>query len=137
MNAEEPVFEDPEVAKVFASFPPGARAGLLVLRNLILRVAAETDGVGTLQETLKWGQPAYLTVRPRSGSTLRLGVPKTGGFAIYAHCQTTIISEFRDVFPADFAYDGNRAVLFRDGERPDTARLEMLVRRGLTYHLKS
>jgi hypothetical protein len=41
-----------------------------------------TPGVGALHETLKWGQPAYLTPETRSGTTLRLGVPKSGGYAI-------------------------------------------------------
>ncbi|MEM7190848.1 MAG: DUF1801 domain-containing protein [Pseudomonadota bacterium] len=129
-------FANDDVQARFEGFPDPARARLLDLRDLIYRTANTTDGVGEIQETLKWGQPAYLTQRPKSGSTLRLGIPKTGGYAMYAHCQTTVISEFREVFPDDFAYDGNRAVLFADGDEPDTEKLEMLVRRALTYHLK-
>ena len=47
-------------------------ARLMTLRALIFDVAAKTDGVGALDETLKWGEPAYLT-RSKSGSTIRLG----------------------------------------------------------------
>ncbi len=63
-------------------------------------------------------------------------MPKTGGFAIFAHCQTTIIADFRGLFPEDFAYDGNRAVLFRDGAALPTDRLALLVAAALTYRLK-
>mgnify|MGYP000592624135 CR=1 FL=1 len=43
---------------------------------------------------LRWGQPAYLAPK---GSTLRVGIPKSGGaFALFAHCQTTLIADFRE-----------------------------------------
>jgi hypothetical protein len=134
---DSPPFEKPEVAAAFEACPAGARDGLMALRRLIFRTAAETPGVGRLQETLKWNQPAYLTPETGAGSTLRLGVPKQGGFALYAHCRTSIIPEFREAFPDDFRYEGNRAVLFRDGERPDADALAMLVRRALTYRLRA
>jgi hypothetical protein len=31
----------------------------LALRELVLQVAATTEGVGELEESLKWGEPAY------------------------------------------------------------------------------
>ena len=135
MDLTQP-FADPQVAQTFDRFPAPARGGLLALRGLIFDVARDTPGVGALHETLKWGQPAYLTPETRSGSTLRLGVPKTGGFGIFAHCQTTIISDFRDLFPDDFKFDGNRGVLFGDGDALALDRLSLLVARGLTYRLK-
>jgi len=124
------------VAARFAAFPEPARTELLALRALIFETAAETPGVGKIEETLKWGQPAYLTPETKSGSTLRLGLPKSGGFAVYAHCQTTIIGDFRHLFPSDFDFDGNRAVRFRDGDKVPTEKLRPLVTRALTYHLK-
>ncbi|WP_299391616.1 DUF1801 domain-containing protein [Pelagibius sp.] len=108
----------------------------MTLRALIFETAAATPGVGTLEETLKWGQPAYLTPETRSGSTLRLGLPKNGGFALYVHCQTTIISDFRSFFPDAFAYDGNRAVRFDAGAALPREELTLLIRSALTYHLK-
>ena len=118
------------------SYPGDVKAGILTLRNLIYEVAKNTEGVGMLEETLKWGQPAYLTSETKSGSTIRLGIPKTGGFAIYTHCQTTIISEFRDMFPRDFIYEGNRAIHFLKESDIVVDALTLLIRRALTYHLK-
>ncbi len=85
---------------------------------------------------MKWGQPAYLTPETKSGSNLRLGALKTGGFAIYAHCQTTIISDFRAQFGQDFAFDGNRAVMLAEDETPLEAPMAMLIRSALTYRLR-
>ncbi len=129
-------FDDPAVSAAFGAFPRAEREGLLVLRTQIYRIAAETEGVGALLETLKWGQPAYLTPETKSGSTIRLGCPKSGGYALFVHCQTTILSDFRDLFPGAFRYDGNRAVLFDPETRPAAEPLSILIRSALTYHQK-
>ncbi|MCK0139851.1 DUF1801 domain-containing protein [Aliiroseovarius sp. F47248L] len=136
MPDTSPPFPNTAVADVFASFPEDAHSGLLTFRNLIFATANETSGVGRIEETLKWGQPAYLTPDSKSGTTIRLGVPKSGGFAVYVHCQTTLISEFRSLFPDDFAYDGNRAILFEEGQALPVDPLRLFIKNALTYHLK-
>ncbi|MGI9414318.1 MAG: hypothetical protein ACR2PM_11650 [Hyphomicrobiales bacterium] len=55
------MIQDPDVRAVFDSYPKQTRDRLLALRGLILDTAARTEGVGALEETLKWGQPSYLT----------------------------------------------------------------------------
>ncbi len=126
---------DPAVKAVFANYPEPERNKLLMIRERIFQTADRTEGVGTLLETLKWGQPAYLTPQTRSGSTIRLGLPKSGGYAIYVHCQTTILSDFQQVFPDAFTYEGNRAIQF-DAEDPlQLSKLDLLISRALTYHL--
>lgn len=134
MTKTPPAFSDPAVEAAYAAFDPSVRDELLALRHLIIDEAAETPEVGRLEETLKWGQPSYLTPETKSGSTIRLGIPKQGGYAIYAHCQTTILSDFQAIFGEDFDFDGNRAVTFRVGETPDHDKLRLLVRSALTYH---
>jgi len=136
MKDAAPPFKDPDVEARYASFPEPARSGLLTLRGLIFQTADTTPGVGALEETLKWGQPAYLTPETKSGSTIRLGLPKQGGFALYTHCQTTILSDFQSIFPDDFVYEGNRAVLFEDSQTLPLEKLRLLISRALTYHLK-
>ena len=54
-------FANAQVAAVFASYPPRVRKLAMYLRRIILDTAAATEGVGELEETLKWGEPAYLT----------------------------------------------------------------------------
>lgn len=136
MRGPGPPIKDRNVAAVFASFPEPARAGLLALRRLIYETAASKPEVGELEEALKWGQPAYLTPDTKSGSTIRLGVPKGGGFAIYTNCQTTILSDFRERFPDGFRYEGNRAVHFEGAAEVDPDKLSFLIGHALTYHLR-
>lgn len=127
---------DPTIAEVFARAPEPARAGMLALRALILNVADDVPEAGRVEETLRWGQPSYITPDTKAGSTIRLGVPKSGGFALYVHCQTTLLSDFRALFGDDFRYENNRGVLFDspDDIKPDL--LAHLIRNALTYHLK-
>lgn len=113
-----------------------ARAGLLRLRALIFEVAAETPGVGRIEEALRWGQPAYLTPDTGAGSAIRLGVPKAGGFALFVTCSTSLIEDFRLVAPVGMRFEGKRAVLFRDAGEIDEAAMVVLIRRALSYHLK-
>lgn len=124
------------VRAVFDAMPPKERAALMSLRRLIFETAADLPKVGPLEECLKWGQPAYLTSTTKSGSTLRLGLPKQGGVAIYVHCQTSIISDVRAVFGKAFHYDGNRAVLLSPDADLPLDKLRFLVIRALTYHLR-
>ena len=67
---------DPKVEAAFNVFPPAVRKKLIQLRMLIFDTANKTEGVGELEETLKWGQPSYLTKKSKSGSTIRIGREK-------------------------------------------------------------
>jgi hypothetical protein len=133
-------FGDPMVAAVFAAYPAKSRAKLLALRKLILETAANTPGVGALDETLKWGQPSYLTKESRSGSTIRIDRVKAeagGGrerYALYVHCQTTLVSTFRQLYRDELTFGGNRSILL-DADRPlPKAALQHCIALALTYH---
>lgn len=115
--------------------PAGERAGALRLRALIYDVAAKDPRIGPLQECLKWGQPAYVTADSKSGTTLRLGLPKTGGFAIYAHCQTSVIRDYAANFADLDRIEGNRAVQFDHADQVAPDRITQLIHHALTYHL--
>ena len=128
-------FEDQNVAAVFDRFEPAARKRLLDVRALIFDTAASTDGVGRVDEALRWGQPAYLTPQTKSGSTLRLGSPAPGMIALYAHCQTTLIEDFHEQFP-EIAIEPKRAVLLKDDEHLPEFAVVNLIRSALTYHLR-
>jgi hypothetical protein len=65
-------FSEPAVDAVFKAYPAPIRSKLLALRRLIFDTAKATRGVGALEETLKWGQPSYLTTETKSGSTIRI-----------------------------------------------------------------
>lgn len=131
-----PPFENDAVESVFEALPYPIKRQLLLLRSLVLRVAAETPEVGEVQETLKWGQPAYLTPASRSGTTLRLAPTKSGGYGIFVHCQTTVIADFRSVFDPALRFDGQRGILFDAHEEPDLNAMAPMIHAALTYRLK-
>ncbi len=138
MNDRTRKIADSAVKAVFESYPPDVRESLLNLRSLILETAAERNEVGELQETLKWGQPSYLTVKPKSGSTIRIDQVKgqAGRYALYCHCQTTLIEDFRALYPDEFRFEGNRAVLFDAADKLDEAALRHCIALALTYHAR-
>ena len=123
-----------DVDRVIRRYEPATRAGVLALRDLIYLGSANLPQIGTLQEALRWGQPAYLTSK-RAGSTLRLGPHRDAAFAIFAHCQSTIISSYAQAFPGWDRIDGNRAILFDSPDQIEPERLSHLIRHALTYHL--
>lgn len=129
-------FQNASVEKVFATFPAEIRRQLLAIRKLIFEVAKTTEGVGVIEETLKWGEPAYITSQSKSGSTIRLGWKKSqpAQFAIYFNCQTNLIESFRTLFPTDLKFDGNRAVVFSADDRLPTEQLWFCIAAALTYH---
>ena len=128
---------DAAVEKAFAEFSPAVRKKLMQLRQLIFDVASKTDGVGDLTETLKWGQPSYLTEMTKSGSTIRLGREKKtdGDFAIYFKCQTTLVPTFKKIHKNKFRFEGNRAILFNIDDKIPIPDLSQCIAMALTYHL--
>jgi hypothetical protein len=109
----------------------------MALRRLIFDTADTTEGVGALEEALKWGQPSYLTAESKSGSTIRIDQVKAeaGGYAVYFHCQTDLVETFRELYP-ELRYGGNRSILLDAGEKLPEAALRHCIALALTYHLR-
>ena len=128
-------FQDDAVKAAFDAMPQGPRDGLLQLRELVFAIADDLPEVPNVTEDLRWGQPAYLTPS-RIGSTIRLGLPKSGGFAIYANCNSSIISDFAAAYPNWDVIEGNRAVIFTKAKQIDPVRHGALIKSALTYHLR-
>jgi len=129
---------NPEVASVFKAYPTKVRARLKKLRKLIYEVASANDEIGELEETLKWGEPSYLTPLTKSGSTVRIDWKKKDPdhYAIYFKCTTDLVKTFKRKYSGKiFNYSGNRAILFRiDDDIPENE-LKQCIALALTYHL--
>lgn len=124
------------VAEALSQYSAPVQVRLLQIRDLVFAVAAETEGVGPLTETLKWGEPAYLTEVSRSGTTIRLGVAKSAPAkcAVFFNCRTTLVETFRAHFADDFAFEGNRALVIPAAGHLPAAPLALCLRAALTYH---
>lgn len=122
------------VRPVFDSYPASARRRLLALRQQIFQLAAAYPAIGNLTETLKWGEPAYLTNASRSGSTIRLAwKPKQPDqYSVFLHCQTTLIEDCRTLFP-ELNCIGNREIRMPSSAPPPAALRDCLLM-ALTYH---
>ena len=122
------------VAEVLAQYPENVQARIRWLRDLIYDFAAETEGVGPLEETLKWGQISYLTPHTKSGTTIRIDAVKDGSdsLGMFVHCQTMLVDTYRALYGDLFTYEGTRC-LHVDPEPPLDA-LRHCVALALTYH---
>ncbi len=74
--------EKTEVLTVFDSYPSEMRQKLLFLRGLIFEVAQEYENSSPIEETIKWGEPSYLS---KYGSTIRMAwkASKPNQYALY------------------------------------------------------
>jgi hypothetical protein len=127
---------DPAISAVLSAYAKPVKDKLLALRRLIFKTARTTEGVGALEEALKWGQPSYLTSESKSGSTIRIdgvrSVPNQ--YAVYFHCQTNLVETFRELYP-ELRYGGNRCILLDAADELPEAALRHCVALALTYHL--
>lgn len=121
--------------EVIESYPPRARARVQALRALIVDTAEELEL--ELVETLKWGEPAFLT-QTKSGSTIRLGwktkAPEV--CAMYFICTTTLVEGFRAQFGESLRFEGNRAIVMPLDEAIPADALKVCITDALTYAKK-
>lgn len=106
------VKSNPKVDAIFANYPDAARVRMKFLRQLVRETAEETEGIDELVETLKWGEPSFMT---RNGSTLRMAwkAKSPQQYAMYFQCTSRLVNTFRMVFDRKFQYEGNRAIVFQ------------------------
>ena len=130
-------FTNKEVECVFDKYPTKISKKLLQLRESIYQVSQEHDQIGNIEETLKWDNPSYLTSSPKSGTTIRLSNTRSDKrkYAISVHCQSTLIAEFKEVYP-ELNYDGNRSIIFDANEKIKKDVVEHFIYLALTYHYR-
>lgn len=95
------------VADVYVACGTDAQDRLMQIRTLIFRVAGEDSAIGPLTETLKWGQPSYLTEKTKSGTTLRLGASDET-VSLFVHCQSHVAEQWRAQYGDTLDIIGNR-----------------------------
>jgi len=125
--------ENPDVRKLFDDYPGPMRQHMLRLRQLVLDTASETDGKNPVEETLKWGEPSYVT---KGGSTLRIDwkPSRPDHYALYFHCRTSLIDTFKELYGETFTFDGNRAIVFHESDDLPVDELRHCIALTLTYH---
>ena len=125
-----------EVAAVFDSYPMKMKAKLLFLRQLIFDTAASIENIGKLEETLRWGEPSYLTPNSKIASTIRIAWKESqkDKYSIFFKCTANLVPAFKEKFPDKFNFGGNRSIDFALNEKVPVKELKQCIALALTYH---
>ncbi|MET1415620.1 DUF1801 domain-containing protein [Roseibium sp. HPY-6] len=127
--------ENKTLLETIGQHPEPIRDKLLHLRRLILDVAEQNEAIGEVEETLKWGQPSFLTVKPKTGTTVRIDRDTSGegDVVLFVHCQTSLVSHWRALFP-HVCFGGNRSVHFRSEDPLPEDEIRQMITMAFTYH---
>lgn len=129
------VIENTKVEVVFEQFPKHIQSKLLILRQLIMDTAKEIENLDHMDETLKWGEPSYIT---KKGSTIRISWKQSSPdqYAMYFNCNTKLVDTFKEVYKDLFHYEGNRAIVFAVNDELPINELKQCIALALTYHTR-
>ncbi len=124
---------DTIVNTVFENYPGFVRNKMQHLREFVIETAKEMKDVAVLEETLKWGEPSYIT---KNGSTLRMDwkTKAPDQYALYFQCTTRLVDTFRLVYDQKFQFEGNRAIIFSLNEIVPETELKECIKATLRYH---
>lgn len=130
-------FQSAAVKAVFDAYDPVVRERMLALRQCLFDVAAENPAIGPIEETLKWGQPSYLTPKTKSGTTVRFDAiaKEPGTIGLYVHCQTTLADTYRTLYGDELDIDGKRCVKLGPNIKLPSQPISHCIELALTYHL--
>ena len=113
-----------------------ARHALWACRG-IFHETAERAEIGPLDESLKWGQPAWRPRAPRTGSTLRMGwmAGRPRQLLFFVDCKTDLAARMSDIYPDLGENDGRRQIaLPLDASLPEQP-IAHLAQMTFCYHL--
>ncbi|MFY0698780.1 MAG: DUF1801 domain-containing protein [Balneola sp.] len=124
---------NPNTTEVFENYPDSVRSQMEKLRELVLEAASEVDGLENLEETLKWGEPSYLT---KHGSTVRMDwkEKKPDQYAMYFKCTSKLVPTFKKLYQDTFTFEGDRAIVFKLNQKIPKNELKHCIKLALTYH---
>ena len=124
--------ENKDVLKLIKQHPSAIKNKLLSVRQLIKQAAADIDDINSLEETVKWTEPSYVT---KHGSTIRINRYKESSkIALYFNCQSSLIETFREIYGDCFEYEGNRAIVLKIEQPLLENELFHCIQLALTYH---
>jgi len=124
---------DPRVKSVLDNYPKTVQPKLLHLRDLVLKAASKIEGLDKLEETLKWGEPSFLT---KHGSTVRMDwkAKSPEQYAMYFKCTSKLVPTFKTIYSDKFEFENNRAIVFKLGDKIPETELMHCISMALTYH---
>tara|TARA_Y100001956_G_scaffold22734_1_gene22379 strand:+ start:2165 stop:2566 length:402 start_codon:yes stop_codon:yes gene_type:complete len=105
---------------------------LMLLRELIFQTASEHD-LGSIEESLKWGEPSYNVY---GGSPIRIDwkAKTPDHYYLYFNCSTRLVDTFRELFGEQLNFQGNRAIILEVIQPLPRDAIKTCIRLALTYH---
>ena len=124
---------NPDFDAKLANYPDTVRDKMQFLRDLVIETAEEISEISEIEETLKWGEPSFLT---KSGSTLRMDWKQKAPdqYAMYFKCTSRLVETFKIVFGDKFNYEKNRAIVFQLDQKVPSKDLKKCIKATLMYH---
>ena len=105
----------------------------------IFHDVAGAAGIGDLDESLKWGQPSWRPIKPRTGSTLRVswdsGDPDH--LPLFVDCKTDLASRMQSLYPDLPQNDGRRRLAVDLTQPLPEQAIAHLAQMTFCYHLKT
>jgi hypothetical protein len=123
----------PEFKDKLLSYPDFVRAKVEFLREIVHKTAQEIPEITDLEESLKWGEPSFLT---KTGSTLRMDWKKKtpNQYQMYFKCTSRLVETFKMIFGDLFTYEKNRAIIFQLDQEIPVTELKKCIKASLLYH---
>lgn len=128
-------FKDKNIEEIFNAYPKEVKEKLLSIREMIFEVSMQTKAIWSIEETLKWWEPSYVS---KIWCTVRIDKVHWSDtdFSVFFNCKTTLISTFKEIFWNQFNYSWNRALIFNINDTIDTDNLKHCIYLSLTYFQK-
>lgn len=127
------LISDPRVKVKFDNYPTHVKPRMTRLRELILTLANDIDGLEQLEETLKWGEPSYLN---KYGSAARIDwkAKNPSQFAIYFKCTSRLVPAFKKIYNDTFTFEKTRAIVYCLDDSLPEKEIMHCISLALTYH---
>jgi hypothetical protein len=124
---------NPMVKEKFKKYPTHIRPKINHLRKLIMEVANSDKTITKIEETLKWGEPSYIS---KNGSTIRIDWKEINPnrYVMYFKCTSKLVPTFKEVFGDLFKYEKTRAILFDLDDIIPEDELKICISLALNYH---
>ncbi len=121
-------FHDPTIEERFNRFENSIFA--LKMRDYLFSLAENLE-LNSIEESLKWNQPSYLS---KNGTAVRIA-EQAGRMGYFVSCQTSIIETLKESYP-DADYDKTRGLLI-DADSPIPEVASSLIHAALQYKIKT
>ena len=109
------------------------KSDLMLLRQMVLDVAASNPVIGPIEESTKWGEPSYAPEKKGIGSSVRITLRRDGRISMNFICHTGLVGRFRAIYGDRLSFEGNRTIIIDPAKPLPREELNHCIAMALTY----